>query len=603
MGDRLGLALDLASSTPDGAASSGVEIVALQPIAIVDHLLTVSDEGSLRSLGVDDELGGSHRVTLEEVRRILAEAGEYYSRAGGSAANTTRGLAGFGVHARLVGARGQDEWGVLFSSSMGRAGVDVSRVLAKPVPTARCCILSAPGQRTMRTAIAGSAALDPGELDAGSCAGAGWLFASAYAAYIPGMLDAAVRAAQAAGARLALDLASFEVVRAFRPTLRALLESGAVALCFANEDEACEVVGERRGADEGGPLRGLAYLAAHCDTAVVTLGERGCVVRSRGSDVVHAQPACTGVRVVDATGAGDLFAAGFLYGTLRGAALPRCAEIGCMAGGAVVQTLGAEMTNATWEWLHSRLHGELAGAVVRDSAAAVQQELLACYALIERLGRGVVYYGSARLRRESPHWRTAVQLGEQVARLLGSTTWSGGGPGMMEAATEGALAAGGTVGGIKISREAGTSVRTAASYLPADAQVYCRFLAPRKVALVDCAVRPGEADRTAYVFLPGGLGTMDELFELLTLAQLGKLGSKHPVPIILCNYDGFYTPLMAWLKACDGSGVLKAAELGALLVADDNAGVLDALAQHYGLPRAPGAHASVRAAAEWMQDA
>lgn len=63
----------------------------------------VSDEGSLRSLGVDDELGGSHRVTLEEVRRILAEAGEYYSRAGGSAANTTRGLAGFGVHARLVG--------------------------------------------------------------------------------------------------------------------------------------------------------------------------------------------------------------------------------------------------------------------------------------------------------------------------------------------------------------------------------------------------------------------------------------------------------------------------------------------------------------------
>lgn len=117
-----------------------------------------------------------------------------------------------------------------------------------------------------------------------------------------------------------------------------------------------------------------------------------------------------------------------------------------------------------------------------------------------------------------------------------TTTTDAGGPGMMEAATEGALAAGGTVGGIKISREAGTSVRTAASYLPADAQVYCRFLAPRKVALVDCAVRPGEADRTAYVFLPGGLGTMDELFELLTLAQLGKLGSKHPVPIILCKW-------------------------------------------------------------------
>lgn len=253
-----------------------------------------------------------------------------------------------------MGARGQDEWGVLFSSSMKRAGVDVSRLVAKPEPTARCCILSTPGQRTMRTAIAGSAALDPGELDSGACVGAGWLFASAYAAYIPGMLEAAVRAAQAAGAALALDLASFEVVRAFRPALRALLESGAVALCFANEDEACEVVGERPDADEAGPRRGLAYLAAHCATAVVTLGERGCVARTRGSDVVHAQPACAGVKVVDATGAGDLFAAGFLYGMLRGAALPRCAEIGCMAGGAVVQTLGAEMTNATWEWLHRR---------------------------------------------------------------------------------------------------------------------------------------------------------------------------------------------------------------------------------------------------------
>ena len=63
--------------------------------------------------------------------------------------------------------------------------------------------------------------------------------------------------------------------------------------------------------------------------------------------------------------------------------------------------------------------------MVRDSAAAVQQEMLACYALIERLGRGVVYYGSARLKQDSPHWGRAVELGREVATLLGSTTWSG----------------------------------------------------------------------------------------------------------------------------------------------------------------------------------
>ena len=71
------------------------------------------------------------------------------------------------------------------------------------------------------------------------------------------------------------------------------------------------------------------------------------------------------------------------------------------------------------------MHGELAGAVVRDSAAAVQQEMLACYALIERQGRGVVYYGSARLKQDSPHWARSVELGREVATLLGCTTWSG----------------------------------------------------------------------------------------------------------------------------------------------------------------------------------
>ena len=76
---------------------------------------------------------------------------------------------------------------------------------------------------------------------------------------------------------------------------------------------------------------------------------------------------------------------------------------------------------------------------MRDSATAVQHELLECYALIQKLGRGVVYYGSARLKQDSPHWGRAVELGQQVAQLLGCTTWSGGGPGMMEAATAGVL--------------------------------------------------------------------------------------------------------------------------------------------------------------------
>lgn len=209
---------------------------------------------------------------------------------------------------------------------------------------------------------------------------------------------------------------------------------------------------------------------------------------------------------------------------MRSYSMRKCAQLGCLAGGAVVQVVGAEMTPDSWRWLFarsapqrsssslhprsfselrqrqtvcvrasagrsltsvgsiqsdvkhsgealpgerwersrqpgwlhgmtliqlenmhliplyplfSRLHGELAANVVRDSASAVQKEMLEAYGLIERLGRGVVYYGSARLKSTSVHWGRAQALGRDVAKLLGCTTWSGGGPGMMEAATLG----------------------------------------------------------------------------------------------------------------------------------------------------------------------
>lgn len=86
----------------------------------------------------DAEIGGSHRVAAQEISRILTEVGDFFSKAGGSAANTTRALAGFGVRAGLLGSRGLDEWGALWASGMRRVGVDLSRVTVKPGPTGRC---------------------------------------------------------------------------------------------------------------------------------------------------------------------------------------------------------------------------------------------------------------------------------------------------------------------------------------------------------------------------------------------------------------------------------------------------------------------------------
>lgn len=487
--------------------------------------------------------------------------------------------------------------GLFFASSLKRANVGVTRLQVAEGSTARSVILTCEGQRTMRTCMENAARLSPDDIVADDYKGVKWALFSAYGLYSEGLLLHAMTLAKQAGVKLAFDLASFEVVRHFRSQLLQLLEDVRPDFLVCNEDEGAALIDRTDQQQPVSPESSLAFLADRADIAAVTLGARGCLVRQVGHDVTVKEPAASNVTVLDATGAGDLFTAGFLFGIMRAYPLQQCARIGCLAGGAVVQSLGAELTKDNWRWLFARLHGELAAAVVRDSASAVSSELLACYALIERLGRGVVYYGSARLKEASPHWERARQLGWSVSQLLGSTTWSGGGPGMMQAASLGAMDQGGPVGGVRIMREAGTTVLTA-SYLPKETTVFCRFLAPRKVALVDAGVRASPSDKTAYIFLPGGLGTMDELFEVLTLVQLGKLGSKHPVPVILCNYDGFYSDLMGFLKACDKNGTVGASELHNVIIAADNDEVLSTLAQFYGLPYDKPAPACT--ASEWI---
>jgi uncharacterized protein (TIGR00730 family) len=591
------------------------EVVCIQPVAIVDHVCSVKEEALLQLIGSDKhDIGGSRLVNLKDLQHILFEIGEYFSKAGGSSANTTRALASFGVKSKLVGARGSDEFGAIFAASMRRAGVDISGVRTKKSFTGRCAVLSciSNGQRTMRTCLEGAARLDAEELKVEDLRGAKMVYLSGYCFYTTGLVDkVCALGKECEGLELALDLGSYEVVRNFYEPITALIESGCISIVFCNEDEAAELITGQtpkkkdatttRTTGDSLPEEALAYLSQYCKISVVTLGEKGCLVKSNneGAAVIAAVPAVTGIKAVDTTGAGDVFAAGFLFSVLRNYSIHRAAEIGCLAGAAVVQTLGAEMTAVNIEWLHARIFGEHAGSVVRDSACAVQQELLACYALIEQHGRGVVYYGSARLKEDSPHWEKAVKLGNAVASLLQCTTWSGGGPGMMQAATLGAIQAQGKVAGIRIQREAGSTVRSA-GYLPTNAAVVCRFLSSRKVALVDAGVRNKEEDKTAYIFLPGGLGSMDEFFEILTLVQLKKLGTKYSVPLILVDWDGYYSGLMAFLLGCVKEGTVGAAELRDVIIAKSNQEVVNALSVHYGLVDQQSPRARIARASSWL---
>ncbi|KAH1197280.1 hypothetical protein GmHk_18G051100 [Glycine max] len=182
-------------------------------------------------------------------------------------------------------------------------------------------------------------------------------------------------------------------------------------------------------------------------------------------------------------------------------------------------------------WMRGRAQMRCHSMVFRlNISTSVKEEIKKCYELINRVGRGVVYLGSSRMGPSHSHY---------IENLLDCTTWSGG-PGLMDAVTEGAMLAGKPVGGFKIGREAGEwTASNFHPYLSSENYLTCRFFPARKHGLVDAVVRNNSFDKTAVVALPCGIDTLDEVFEILALIQLEWIGSKLHVPFLLMNYDSF----------------------------------------------------------------
>lgn len=250
-------------------------------------------------------------------------------------------------------------------------------------------------------------------------------------------------------------------------------------------------------------------------------------------------------------------------------------------------TIGFELSRS--RSYHGRIKSskyELPDFDERTSPNEVRKEIQRCYELIHRLGRGVVYLGSSRMGPDHSHYSKTLELSTEIANLLGCTSWTGAGPGLMDAATKGALRAGKSVGGFKIGKEAGEwTASNYHPYLPSEVYLTCRFFSARKHGLVDAVVRSSSSERTAVVALPGGIGTLDEVFEILALIQLERIGSKLPVPFLLMNYDSFYSKLLNFLDDCEDWGTLSKGELSSLWkVCDSNSEALAYLSEFYDLP-------------------
>ena len=257
---------------------------------------------------------------------------------GGSAANSMAGAAALGLDAAFVGQVADDQLGDIFAHDMHSLGVRFETApLKAPPPTGRCLILVTPdAQRTMNTCPGASHELTPAALDADLICSASVTFLEGYL-WGPerpraAMLEAA-RIAHSAARTVAFTLSESLCLGDRREGVLGMIKAGTIDILFGNEDEVRHLTGCAEFAEC------VEALSRHVATLVITRGAHGAVAVER--DYVVEVPATPVERIVDTTGAGDLFAAGFLAGRCRGRPLRGCLETGAIAAAEVISHFGA----------------------------------------------------------------------------------------------------------------------------------------------------------------------------------------------------------------------------------------------------------------------
>jgi sugar/nucleoside kinase (ribokinase family) len=283
------------------------------------------------------ERGAMTMVDAARSDEIYAQLGPAQETSGGSAANTAAGVAAFGGRAAFIGRIADDPFGKVFAHDLRSVGVqyDVSPA-TDGSPTGRCLVIvAADAERTMFTYLGAGAEIDPRDVDADRIAGAAVTYLEGYLWDEAAAKDAIRRAAslaREAGRKVAFTLSDPLCVERHRDEFRALIESD-VDVLFANEHE-ITMLYEVDDFEEA-----ARYVADRCEVAALTRGTRGSVVVS-GSQR-HEIAADPVPKLVDTTGAGDLYAAGFLYGLTHGYDLTTCGQLGSLGAAAVISHLGA----------------------------------------------------------------------------------------------------------------------------------------------------------------------------------------------------------------------------------------------------------------------
>ena len=307
--------------------------------ALVDVLVRIDDDSLLEKLHLPK---GSMQLiqedTLSEIRKYTSGM-KIHRSTGGSAGNTVCALAALGANPGFIGKVGQDETGAFFGDTLRQRGVNALLATCDLPSGIASTFISTDGERTFGTYLGAAATLRAEDLSRKMFAGYNYLYIEGYLLQDHDLMLRAVQLAKEEGLQVCLDMASYNVVEAERDFFDQLIVKY-VDIVFANESEALAYTGKT-------PHEALEEIASKCSIAVVKTGKEGSLVK-KGTEVIQLL-SCPVDNVLDTTGAGDFYAAGFMYGLTCGYSLEKCVQISTILATAVIQDVGTTLPAKKWD--------------------------------------------------------------------------------------------------------------------------------------------------------------------------------------------------------------------------------------------------------------
>lgn len=312
--------------------------------ALVDVMTIINDDNILDKFALPK--GSMQLVDKEKSEMIKTETLNFNRTmaSGGSAANTIHGLAMLGLKTGFIGSIGKDELGDFFENDMKYAGINTMLKRGNSVTGTAIAIISPDSERTFATHLGAAVELEADDLNSGYFNGYDILYLEGYLIFNKPLVEAACRIAKDKNMKIALDLASYNVVDARLADFKEIVDKY-VDIVFANEEEARSFTGLE-------PEEALNFISQICEVAIIKVGGEGSWIK-KGDEIIKIGTAK--VNLKDTTGAGDLYASGFLYGYARNENLETCGEYGSILAGHVIEIVGARMDESRFSLIRSAI--------------------------------------------------------------------------------------------------------------------------------------------------------------------------------------------------------------------------------------------------------